>query len=100
MLWTGGAEATFGYTEAEAIGMPLEAIIPPALRDAHRAGLRRVAGGAEPRLIGTGSLALEAFHRDGHVFPVELTLGRVMRGDDMLFVGVVRDDTRAPACPR
>lgn len=93
VLWTGGAEAIFGYTEAEAVGMPLENIVPPSLRDKHREGFGRVAAGGPPSLMGTGSLSLEACRAGGETFPVELTLGRVVRPEGMLFVGIIRDDT-------
>src|SRR5207247_798817 len=41
VLWNPAAEAIFGYTEAEAIGQPIEMLIPDDLRTRHRAGLAR-----------------------------------------------------------
>src|SRR5688500_3055485 len=40
-LWNPAAERIFGYPADEAVGMPIEELIPPPLRSAHRAGLSR-----------------------------------------------------------
>ena len=72
--WNVQAEATFGWTRAEAVGRVLEeTIIPARHREAHRRGLARfLATGAGPLL--RRRLEVEALHRDGREFPVELTI--------------------------
>lgn len=40
-LWNHGAEVLFGYTAREAIGQPLDIIIPEKLRQAHDEGFAR-----------------------------------------------------------
>ena len=48
--WNAAAEQMFGMTRELALGRPLaETIVPPALRDAHRAGL---AGSSPPARSG------------------------------------------------
>ena len=42
IFWNAGAEAIFGRTEEEALGMPLTELMPERYRDAHRAGMARV----------------------------------------------------------
>jgi PAS domain-containing protein len=37
-FWTGGCERIFGFTAKEAVGEPLDLIIPEKLRDRHRHG--------------------------------------------------------------
>jgi PAS domain-containing protein len=50
------AEATFGYTRAQALGSYMaELIIPPSLRAAHREGLRRYLVTGEGPALGSGS---------------------------------------------
>lgn len=72
--WNPQAEVTFGWKREEALGRTLaETIIPPALRDVHRRGLRRFLDTGEGRALGR-RLELSALHRDGHEFPVEVTI--------------------------
>jgi PAS domain S-box-containing protein len=74
MDWNAQAEATFGWAEREALGRSLaELIIPPRFRAAYRAGLDRYLITRQPRILGQ-RLELTALHRDGHEFPVELTV--------------------------
>ena len=87
------AEATFGYSRDEAVGRPLgDLIVPPALRAAHRAGLRRYLATREP-LIMNRRLELEGMRADGTSFPIELTVTRIGRREPPVFAGFVRDIT-------
>jgi len=89
--WNPAAEKTFGYTRAEAVGNQMaELIIPPSLRDAHRAGLAKyLATGVGP-VIGT-RLEITAVRRDGAQFPVELSITRVPAEGPPTFTGFLRD---------
>jgi len=86
------AERTFGYRRAEAIGAALSTlIIPPRLRERHRAGLARLIAGGEPRLVGRRT-ELTAMRADGAEFPVELSLVATDLFDGRpSFIGFVRD---------
>ena len=85
------AERTFGYARAEAVGREMaELIVPPALRDAHRAGMARyLATGAGPVL--NRRVELTAVRRDGTVFPVEVSITPIPTGGRPLFTGYLRD---------
>jgi PAS domain S-box-containing protein len=88
--WNPAAERTFGWTAEEAIGRPLELIVPTRLKEAHNAGfLRRVAGGA-PRL-GSKAVELPALHKNGHEFPVELTLSTWPTSEGLEMGAIIRD---------
>jgi PAS domain S-box-containing protein len=83
----------FGFDPAEAVGREMaELIVPPELRDTHRAGLRRLVAGGEPRLLGN-RVQLEAMRADGSRLPVELTVTRIDVPGRPLFTGYVRDIT-------
>jgi PAS domain S-box-containing protein len=85
------AERTFGYPRDVAIGRELaELIIPPALRESHRAGLVQVTATGESKVIGQ-RLELTAMRADGSEFPVELTIAQLRRSGRQVFVGHVRD---------
>jgi PAS domain S-box-containing protein len=87
------AERIFGYRADEVIGRELaEAIVPPSLRDAHRAGLGRYLDTGEPRILDR-RLELTAMRADGSEFPVELTITRTGPPEAPSFTGYVRDIT-------
>ncbi|WP_433796473.1 ATP-binding protein [Actinoplanes sp. CA-252034] len=72
--WNAAAEKLFGYGHAEVCGKVVaDLIIPQRYRVRHRNGLARVAAGGPRRLLGQ-RLQLSALHRDGHEFPIEMTL--------------------------
>jgi PAS domain S-box-containing protein len=87
------AERTFGYTKAEAMGRALaDLIIPPALRDAHAAGLKRYLATGEGPLIGK-LIEVTAMRSDGSEIPVELTITAIRSDKAPIFTGVLRDMT-------
>lgn len=85
--------ATFGYTAAEAIGRELaELIVPPGLREAHRAGFARYLA-TERSTILDNRLETVGMRRDGSEFPVELTITRVAVSGVPVFAAYLRDLT-------
>lgn len=74
IYWNRGAEALFGYTSEEALGSPLDIIVPPEHRGAHLAGMKRLRNGGTPRLVGK-TIEIPTVCKDGSRVMVELTLG-------------------------
>ncbi|RZU49882.1 PAS domain S-box-containing protein [Krasilnikovia cinnamomea] len=93
--WNPAAERTFGFSYADACGRTVEELIIPArYRAAHRAGLARLAANEPGRVLGQ-RLQLFALHRDGHEFPVELTLTATDERDGRMFHAFAHDVTAA-----
>jgi PAS domain S-box-containing protein len=90
MFWNAGAASIFGYSAEEALGQPLTMLMPERFREAHLRGMARVLGGGKPHVIGR-TVRLAGLHKDGHEFPIELTLGRWADEDSQLFTGIVHD---------
>ena len=91
--WNPAAERTFGWSAEEAEGREMaDLIIPPALRERHRAGLARYLAGGEPVVLDR-RVEITALRRDGHEFPCELTITRIAQPGDPVFVGYLRDIT-------
>ena len=87
------AEQTFGYSRDAVVGRDMaEVIIPPGLRDAHRAALERRNDGGAPRILGQ-RLELQGMRAGGAEFPVELTVTQLADSDPPLFAGFIRDIT-------
>jgi diguanylate cyclase (GGDEF)-like protein/PAS domain S-box-containing protein len=87
------AVATFGHPRAEAIGAELaQLLVPPALRDRHRAALGRFLETGQGTILNQ-RIELPAVHADGHEVPVELTVTSVAGAQPPLFVGYLRDLT-------
>ncbi|WP_372790615.1 ATP-binding protein [Paraconexibacter sp.] len=92
-MWTGGAQALFGWSADEVLGRSVELVVPPKHRDGHRQGLLRVLGGGQPHVIGRGPVMMSGLRRDGTEVPVELTLATGSQGGHRFFAAVIRDAT-------
>ena len=94
--WNYAAERMFGIQSSAAIGKSMEIIIPKRFRDAHRAGLRRVAGGGSSSLIGQ-TVEVMAIRADGTEFPIILSLACWDSGGEMHFGAFMTDITERRA---
>ncbi len=89
--WNPAAARSFGYPRGEAIGRELaELIIEPALRDAHRRGLRHYLATGEGPIVGR-RLELRAMRAGGELFDAELSVIGLPTGGPPVFAGFVRD---------
>ena len=89
--WNAEAERTFGWTREETLGRPLQSlIIPQRLR----------ADGGMEHFMGRGSgeapavnrrMELTAMHRDGHEFPIEISISRTGDRDSHSFAAFMHD---------
>lgn len=91
--WNPQAEAMFGWKREEALGQLLgDAIVPHALREAHRNGLQRYLATGDARVLNR-RLELTALRRDGSEFPVELAITAINAGKATTFSAFLRDIT-------
>ncbi|WP_053225796.1 PAS domain S-box protein [Solirubrobacter soli] len=82
-------EDLFGHPPQSLIGRELaSALVPDAMRAAHRRGLAQPSGG----LIGR-RIEITALHADGREIPVELTITRIDVPGPPMYTGYVRDIT-------
>ncbi|MEE2972154.1 MAG: PAS domain S-box protein, partial [Planctomycetota bacterium] len=89
--WNGEAEELFGWTRAEALGRRLtDTIVPPDLREAHAAGMRRYLDTGEGPVLGR-RIEIEAVDRDGRRFPVELGINPIPTNSGLRFSAFLRD---------
>jgi PAS domain S-box-containing protein len=90
--WNPGAAAMFGLSEAEALGRPLEALVPERHRDAHRRGFQEflASGMRTPELR---SLEATGIRADGTEFPLEVSLSGWETSEGRFVSGILRDIT-------
>jgi PAS domain S-box-containing protein len=93
LVWSARAAAVFGWSSEEALGRRLsELIIPERLRDGHEKGLRHFLESGEGPILNR-VIEVPALRRDGHEFPVELTVSVSRSAGTCTFTAFVRDIT-------
>ncbi|MBM1169966.1 PAS domain S-box protein [Microvirga arabica] len=92
LTWNRGAEALFGYTEAEAVGQPVNLLVPPDPVTGEK-----VKSGAFNQTIAQGSIRLEAKRRrkDGCLLDVSVLATRMTDTDGRVIgaAAIFRDIT-------
>jgi PAS domain S-box-containing protein len=82
--WNSTAESMFGWARNEAIGRTVaETIVPPRYREAHTSALRRFRESGVAHILGR-RVSIEALHRSGREFPVELRITPLRSGPTRL----------------
>jgi PAS domain S-box-containing protein len=94
IIFNEGAEKTFGYSKAEAIGASLDLLIPEQFRDVHRRHIASFATGqATAREMGVRRSPISGRRKNGNVFPAEAAISRIEVGGKVLFTVSLRDVT-------
>lgn len=88
--WNAGAETMFGYARSEAIGAPLEMLLPERQRVAHREHVRRFASSAARVAVMDRRRAFGR-RKDGRELPVAVSISKLEVGLETTFTVVVRD---------
>ena len=93
-LWNAGAVEMFGYGPDEALGRPLDLIIPENLRARHQEGYRRVMAAGVSKYA-KDLLAVPGLTKDGRRISLEftLTLVRDEGGQILGAAAIIRDVT-------
>lgn len=90
VFWNPSAKAVFGYTAEEAIGSPVELILPERFQDAHQKGMGRAISAGPLRSTGK-TLEFMGRRKEGGEFPIELSLARWDTRNGTFFTGIIRD---------
>lgn len=83
-------EQTFGYGRSELLGRRIECLVPARYRMRHVQQRRDFFKSPRTRAMGSG-LPLFAVHKDGHEFPVEISLSPVETDSGLLVTSAIRD---------
>ena len=82
----------FGYEAEEIIGQNVKMLMPEPHRNEHDQYLENYHSTGSAKIIGIGR-EVEGRHKDGTLFPLELSVTEISTGGESLFVGVLRDIT-------
>lgn len=86
------AEQMFGYQEGMLCGNHINQLVPPDLRSHHTGALGRFFANPTNRRLATG-MRLAGYRTDGSAFPVDISLGVVGEGEQMVVLATIRDMT-------
>lgn len=91
--WSDQAENTFGWSKDEVVGRQVaDVLIPEEFREGHKAGLQRYLQTGEGPILDT-RIEVEALHRDGRRFPLELAVWAVQGEKAVVFNAFCHDIT-------
>jgi phosphoserine phosphatase RsbU/P len=87
------AEETFGFAASELMGQQLgDCLVPTTLRERHRHAVARLLATGETSIIDQ-RIEVNALHKDGSEFPIELLVRQIPGPDGPDFIGFARDLT-------
>jgi PAS domain S-box-containing protein len=93
VVFNGGAERLFGYRTEEALGKPLDMLLPAEAAGAHRRHVRSFGQGPDQSRAMAARDRLFGRRRDGTLFPVEAGISKHSENGKTLYTAVVRDIT-------
>jgi PAS domain S-box-containing protein len=86
------AERIFEYTAHEVLGRNVSILMPEPYHSAHNGYLAHHLQTGEKKIIGIGREVV-GMRKDGTTFPLDLAVSSVQQGEEVLFVGIIRDIT-------
>jgi two-component system sensor kinase FixL len=90
LVYNAACETLFGYTASEVIGRNISMLMPTEYSREHDGYIERYKATGERRIIGIGR-EVRGMHRDGTVFPIELSVGVAPTDEGHQFIGIIRD---------
>jgi PAS domain S-box-containing protein len=83
-------ERVFGYRREELLGREMEILVPERFRSQHQSHRTGFFGKPQARPMGVG-LELHGLHKEGHEFPVEISLSPLETEEGVLVSSAIRD---------
>jgi len=92
-LFNQGAERIFGYTASEVLGQPLDLLLPMRFRGAHPLHVRGFAQFSDTARTMGERLEVFGCRKDGTEFQAEVSISKLVLGNEVFFTSIVRDVT-------
>jgi PAS domain S-box-containing protein len=91
VLFNHGAETIFGYEASEVIGQPLDLLLPPGARAAHRAHVEGFGNSPVAARRMAQRQEISGVRKGGATFPAEASILKLTVGNERHFTVVLRD---------
>lgn len=89
-IFNRAAERIFGYSSEQALGQNVKILMPEMDKNNHDGHISRYNHTGQSKAIGI-ERELKGLHKNGHTFPIELSVSRVETPSGVEFTGIVRD---------
>lgn len=90
LVFNKACEVLFGLSAAEVVGQNVKIIMPMDYARAHDQQLSNYVSSGVRKIIGVGR-EVKGRHKDGTVFPLELSVGEALTPEGRQFIGILRD---------
>lgn len=91
VLFNEGAETIFGYSSEEALGQPLEMLLPERFHASHAGHVREFGVGQDRARRMGHRRAISALRKNGEEFPAEASISKYAVGSTVVYNVVLRD---------
>ncbi|MCR4338998.1 MAG: PAS domain-containing sensor histidine kinase [Gemmatimonadaceae bacterium] len=91
ILFNEGAEQIFGYAAAEAIGRPLDMLLPEPYRASHRVHVRDFGAGQDRARRMDHRRSIAGLRKNGEEFPAEASISKYTVAGSVVYNVVLRD---------
>ncbi|NWF36311.1 PAS domain S-box protein [Mariprofundus sp. KV] len=91
ILFNRAAEIMFDYSEADLLGNHLDQLIPERFREGHGRGVEAFKRDDSESTVHHRSSGLYGLRKSGEEFPVEISISKVVVGNDVIMTVMIRD---------
>jgi PAS domain S-box-containing protein len=86
-----GAELIFGWSAADAVGEPLDILMPERYRDEHRNHIKAFGTAIVRAQSMQGRSEIVGLRKSGEEFPAEASIAKIRTGGALVFAAILRD---------